>query len=71
MVDLQELARSTSSDGSDLKCYGFQFIRSKQLTNMYLLFEYKKYPSRCASAADVVCRDIDVFGAQTVLRNIS
>jgi hypothetical protein len=30
----------------------------------------KNYPStRCASAANVVCRDVDVFGAEKVLLN--
>jgi hypothetical protein len=31
---------------------------------------YKNFPSaRCASAANIVCRDIDVFGAKIVLLN--
>jgi hypothetical protein len=45
-----------------------RYIRDFALFNVYP--SSKNCPSaRCASAANVVCRDFEVFGAKTVLLN--
>jgi hypothetical protein len=45
-----------------------RYIRDIALFNV--CSSCKNYPSaRCASAANVVCRDVDVFGARNVLLN--